>query len=304
MARVKVGGSSGGILSDDVTSKLSDVAKGKTAVTSDSNDEPGVGTLELTGNAGTGDVLNGATFYNNDLYTKRTGTLRLTGNATAAYVLNGYTFYNTNAKSKITGTMTVNSLLSFSVAVVSGRRVTATWRNPNQAAGRPYSGVYIKYSTSGNPGKGGTQIYKGAGNNTTSGGTSTASFNLPNLRTKYYLSIYPYVTCSAGEMTGNILNATVTTGNTINLTYTSSNTYTIPQGYTQIDIFCVGGGGGGSAGRGPRYDCYAGGGGGSGRTATAKNIAVSAGQTLDVVIGAGGERATSLNDGDGGKNCS
>ena len=296
MARVKVGGSSGGILSDDVTSKLSDVAKGKTAVTSDSNDEPGVGTLELTGNAGTGDVLNGATFYNNDLYTKRTGTLRLTGNATAAYVLNGYTFYNTNAKSKITGTMTVNSLLSFSVAVVSGRRVTATWRNPNQAAGRPYSGVYIKYSTSGNPGKGGTQIYKGAGNNTTSGGTSTASFNLPNLRTKYYLSIYPYVTCSAGEMTGSVLNASVTTGNTINLTYTSSGTYTIPQGYTKMDVFAVGGGGAGAYGRSSSNDGYGSGGGGGGYTKTVKNIVISGGQSLAITVGAGG----STHGGDGG----
>ena len=295
MSKILVGGSSGGIMSDDVTATLADVAKGKTAVTSDSGDEVGTGTLELTGNAGTGDVLKGVTFYNNNLYTKRTGTLTLTGNATAAYVLNGYTFYNTNAKSKITGTMTVNSLLSFSVAVVSGRRVTATWRNPNQAAGRPYSGVYIKYSTSGNPGKGGTQIYKGAGNNTTSGGTSTASFNLPNLRTKYYLSIYPYVTCSAGEMTGNILNATVTTGNTINLTYTSSNTYTIPQGYTKIDIFCVGGGGGGEYGMNDSPDFYGGGGGGSGYTTTVKNISVSNGQSLSIVVGAGGSRRYGTN---------
>lgn len=300
MARVKVGGSSGGILSDDVTAKLSDVAKGKTAVTSDSNDEPGVGTLELTGNANTGDVLNGCTFYKNNLYTKLTGTLSLTGNATAAYVLKGYTFYNTNAKSKITGTMTVNSLLSFSVSLNSGRRVLASWGNPRQASGKPYSGVYIRYSTSGYPGKtGGTQIYKGAGNNTSSGATSTTYLTLPNLGTKYYLSIYPYVTCSAGEMTGDVHNAQVTTGNTISQTFTSSTTYTIPQGYTQVDIFCVGGGGGGSSGRGPKYDCYAGGGGGSGRTTTVKNIGVSAGQVLTITVGAGGTSVSEYYDGDG-----
>ena len=255
----------------------------------------------MTGNAGTGDVIKGVTFYNNNPHSKQTGTLGLTGNATVGYVYSGKTFYSNNPKSKLTGTLSCNSISNFTVSVNSGRRVLCSWKNPTAATGKPYSGVYIRYSTSGNPGKtGGTQIYKGSGSNTISGGTSTTYINLPNVGTRYYLSIYPYVTCSAGEITGNILNAQVTTEATQTKIFTSSTTYTIPQGYTQIDIFCVGGGGGGSAGRGPRYDCYAGGGGGSGRTATAKNIAVSAGQTLDVVIGAGGERATSLNDGDGG----
>ena len=284
MSKILVGGSSGGIMSDDVTATLADVAKGKTAVTSDSGDEVGTGTLELTGNAGTGDVLKGVTFYNNNLYTKRTGTLALTGNATAAYVLKGYTFYNTNAKSKITGTMTVNSLLSFSVSLNSGRRVLASWGNPRQASGKPYSGVYIKYSTSGYPGKGGTQIYKGAGSNTTSGATSTTYLTLPNLSTTYYLSIYPYVTCSAGEMTGNVLNATVTTGSTITQTFTSSTTYTIPAGYTKIDLFAVGAGGA-TQSQYSQYDEHRSGGGGGGYTVTKKGIAISDGQNLNIVIG-------------------
>ena len=300
MSKILVGGSSGGIMSDDVTATLADVAKGKTAVTSDSGDEVVTGTLELTGNAETGDVLSGVTFYNNNLYTKRTGTLTLTGNATAAYVLSGYTFYNTNAKSKITGTMTVNSLLSFSVAVISGRRVTATWQNPIQAAGRPYSGVYIKYSTSGYPGTGGTQIYKGVGSNAASGGISTATFDLPNVGTTYYLSLYPYVTTSDGEYLGGVLNAQVTTGNTITNTYTSSTIVSVPTGYTLADIFCVGGGGGSSDGRGPTASCAGGGGGGGGMTATVLNVAVSAGQSLAVIVGAGGAVSTSSNNGNGG----
>lgn len=290
MSKILVGGSSGGIMSDDVTATLADVAKGKTAVTSDSGDEVVTGTLELTGNAETGDVLSGVTFYNNNLYTKRTGTLTLTGNATAAYVLSGYTFYNTNAKSKITGTMTVNSLLSFSVAVISGRRVTATWQNPIQAAGRPYSGVYIKYSTNGYPGTGGTPIYKGVGSNAASGGISTATFDLPNVGTRYYLSIYPYVTTSAGELLGGVLNAQVTTGGEISYTYTSSTIVTVPQGYTQADIFCVGGGGKGEEGINDAPDFYGGGGGGSGYTKTVKNVAVSVGQSLAIVIGAGSSK--------------
>lgn len=205
-------------------------------------------------------------------------------NAVAAHILNGETAWvNGN---RITGAMTVNSLLSFSVAVISGRRVTATWQNPIQAAGRPYSGVYIKYSTSGYPGTGGTQIYKGPGSNTSSGGTSTATFDLPNLGTRYYLSIYPYVTTSAGELLGGVLNAQVTTGNTIINTYTSSTIVSVPTGYTLADIFCVGGGGGGGMGH-RTSDAYGGGGGGGGYTKTVKNIAVSAGQSLTITVGAG-----------------
>ena len=214
-------------------------------------------------------------------------------NAVAAHILNGETAWvNGN---RITGAMTVNSLLSFSAAVVSGRRVTATWRNPNQAAGRPYSGVYIKYSTSGYPGTGGTQIYKGVGSNAASGGISTATFDLPNVGTTYYLSLYPYVTTSDGEYLGGVLNAQVTTGGEISYTYTSSTIVTVPQGYTQADIFCVGGGGAGSLGRTDNYDHYGGGGGGGGRTSTAWNVSVSGGQSLAVIIGAGG--ASSGDDG-------
>lgn len=97
-------GSGGGYGSDDCTASLDYVLAGKTAIASDSNDEPG------------------------------------------------------------NGRMTVNSLLSFSCAAYSGRRILAKWQNPKAATGKPYSGVIIRYSTSGYPGKtGGTQIYKGAG---------------------------------------------------------------------------------------------------------------------------------------------
>lgn len=288
MSNVLIGGSSGGAMSDECTATLADVAKGKTAVTKDSDDEIGVGTLELTGNAGTGDVIKGVTFYNNDLYTKRTGTLELTGNATVGYVYSGKTFYSTNPKQKLTGTMTVNSLLSFSVAASSGRRLVATWKNPTAATGKPYSGVYIKYSTSGYPGKGGTQIYKGAGNNTSSGGTSSVNLDMPNLNTTYYFSIYPYVTCSVGEMTGNVLNATRATSGQSVVNITSTRTYTVPYGYSTMDIFCVGGGVGGYPGmEGTGSREWSGSGGGSGYTATKTGIAVSGGQSLSCTIGGG-----------------
>lgn len=66
------------------------------------------GTLILSGNADTSDVLSGKEFYTNDPKTKKRGTLALSGSATAADVLAGKTFYNTDAKSKQGGQMADN----------------------------------------------------------------------------------------------------------------------------------------------------------------------------------------------------
>lgn len=231
------GGSGGGTGSDECTATLDHVLAGETAVTSDSNDEPG------------------------------------------------------------TGRMKVNSLLSFNVAAYSGRRVLAKWQNPKAAAGKPYSGVYIRYSTSGYPGKaGGMQIYKGAGNNTASGAWSQQYLDMPNLNETYYFSIYPYVTCSAGELTGEVINAIVRTAGSFVATITNTKNYTIPEGYTMADIFCVGGGGGGGGGYWFTKEQYqnGGGGGAGGYTATASNIGVAAGQILSCSIGGGGRGNSSL----------
>lgn len=231
------GGSGGGTGSDECTATLDHVLAGETAVTSDSNDEPG------------------------------------------------------------TGRMKVNSLLSFNVAAYSGRRVLAKWQNPKAAAGKPYSGVYIRYSTSGYPGKaGGMQIYKGAGNNTASGAWSQQYLDMPNLNETYYFSIYPYVTCSASELTGEVINAIVRTAGSFVATITNTKNYTIPEGYTMADIFCVGGGGGGGGGYWFTKEQYqnGGGGGAGGYTATASNIGVAAGQILSCSIGGGGRGNSSL----------
>lgn len=249
------GGASGGS-SDECTAKLSDIPTGLKAVTVDSNDEAGVGTMTMT------------------------------GNAQASHVLAGETFYTNNYKTKLTGTMTVNSLLSFSVAAYSGRRVLAKWQNPNQAAGKPFSGVIIRYSTSGYPETtGGTQIYKGAGNNTAAGAWSQTYLDMPALNTTYYFSCYPYVTTVFGVIYGAVRNVTCKTSAVLNKTITASTAYTIPAGYSKMDLFAVGGGGG--TGTGSKYVKY-GNGGASGFTKTVTGITVSPGQTLAVVVGAGG----------------
>ena len=257
MGKVLITQGGGGTLSDECTSTRNEVLKGYTAVTLDSDDEVVEGTLELT------------------------------GDVTEGYVYSGKTFYSNDPKTKLTGTMTVNSLLSFSVAAYSGRRLLATWKNPEAATGKPYSGVYIRYNTGSYPGKtGGTQIYKGAGNNTTSGGSSSVYLDMPALNTTYYFSIYPYVTCSAGEITGDVINATRATSGQSVVSITSSRTYTVPVGYSKMDVFCVGGGQAGTQGK--RSGSYLGGnGGGSGYTKTVKNIAVSSGQSLSITVGYG-----------------
>lgn len=256
MSEVLICGGAGGADSDDCTASANDVLKGKTAIVNGSEDEPIIGTLELT------------------------------GNAIAAYVYTGKTFYNTNPKSKLTGTMTVNSLLSFSVAAYSGKRVLAKWQNPKAAAGKPYSGVYIRYSTSGTPGKtGGTQVYKGYGNNKVSDGISSVYLDMPSLNTLYYFTIYPYATCSAGEMTGEVINTTCKTSGEVTKTFTASQSYTV-YGYTKADIFLVGGGGSGSYGSSNGNN--GGGGAGGGYTLTEKGKSITNGQTLVIVIGAGG----------------
>ena len=221
------GGSGGGTGSDECTATLDHVLAGETAVTSDSNDVPGVGRMK------------------------------------------------------------VNSLLSFNVAAYSGRRVLAKWQNPAAAPGKPYSGVYIRYSTSGYPGKaGGVQIYKGAGNNTASGAWSQQYLDMPNLNETYYFSTYPYVTCSAGELTGEAINAIVRTAGSFIAIITNTKNYTIPEGYTMADIFCVGGGGAGGI-QGLSNGENGGGGGGGGYTATSLNIGITAGQILNCSVGSG-----------------
>lgn len=70
-------------VSDDITAVRNDVLKGKTAVTSDSDDEIVEGTLELTGNAAPGNVETGKTFYSTNAHTRQTGALRNVTNDTS-----------------------------------------------------------------------------------------------------------------------------------------------------------------------------------------------------------------------------
>lgn len=90
------------------------------------------------------------------------------------------------------GKLTSNSILNFNAAIYSGRQVRLRWQNPYVAAGKPFRGVFINYSTSPNPGYGGTRIYTGYGSNTAAGGWSEVIVTLPSYSTTYYFSCTAY----------------------------------------------------------------------------------------------------------------
>lgn len=69
------GSGGGGAGSDDCTGTAAELLKGYTGILKGSDDEPVPGTLELTGNAQAGHVLNGETFYTNNAKSKQTGTM-------------------------------------------------------------------------------------------------------------------------------------------------------------------------------------------------------------------------------------
>ena len=74
-------------------------------------------------------------------------------------------------------------------------------------------------------------------------------------------------------------------------TITASGTWKVPNDVYSIDIFCVGGGGGGGRGRSYTNEdehAVGGGGGAGGHTTTEIGVKVTPGESLTIVIGAGG----------------
>lgn len=150
-------GGGGGVSSDELTATAGDVLKGKTAVTSDSNDEIITGTLELTGNAGTGDVVASKTFYTTNPKSKQTGTLAdkngTTQSATASLdntnsrlqmTIPATGRYNTSSK-LYTAFSSIASLIGLTAAkLANGQKVlglTGTYKGlGNATAGQVLSG--------------------------------------------------------------------------------------------------------------------------------------------------------------------
>lgn len=215
-----------------------------------------------------------------------TGTATSDANATAGRIYNGYTAYVNGAK--VTGTMTCNSILNFNAQAYSTSQILLQWQNPYAATGRPFSGVFINYSTGGYPGTGGTRIYTGYGNNAASGGWSQAIVSMPSAGTGYYFSCTAYCSCNAGDLWGNTIHAYAATTAHGSINFTYSQIWTVPAGVRVVDVCCVGGGSGGG-GKGGSGRIYAGGGGGAGGYVNNwYGIGVTPGQNIGITVGAGG----------------
>lgn len=286
-------GGGGGIGSDELSVTKEYVLSGKTYVGTDTDDEIGVGIMENNGSTANQSLNAGGAFtvkkgYHSQAFNVTANNLasQTSGTASAWQILSGQTAWvNGN---KLTGTMSVGSILSFSAAAYSTTQILLQWQNPYAASGRPFSGVFINYSTDGYPGYGGTRIYTGYGNNATPGGWSQVIVTMPAMGTNYYFSATAYASGSPSDMWGNTLNAVAATTARGQQAFTSSTIFTIPEGIRNIDIFCVGGGGGGGAGD-KIAPANAGGGGGAGYTTYQKAIPVAPGQQINIVVGAGGE---------------
>lgn len=288
--RINFGGG-GGIDPDELNALPEHVLTGKSFGGSGS-DEPQTGNMPNRGavtqalNAGGSYTIPNGYHNGSGKITANSLASQTSATATAGYIYNGKTAWVNG--SKITGNMTVGSILNFSAAAYSTTQILLKWQNPYAATGKPFSGVFINYSTGGYPGMwGGTRIYTGAGNNTASGGWSQVIVNMPAAGTGYYFSCNTYCTCSAGDFYGNTLNAYAVTVAHGQYNFTQSQSWALPTGVYSIDIFCVGGGGGGGSGQDAMVG-NGGGGGGGGYTSTVKNIAVTPGQVANITVGGGG----------------
>lgn len=139
MGKVLITGSgSAGAGSDECTTTRSEVLKGYTAITSDSDDEVVEGTLELIGDAADSQVLAGKTYYNTNPKIKRTGIMVNHGAVSQALDAGGsYTvpsgYHNGSGKvtanslsSQTSGTSTAAQILSPYTAWVNGSKLTGS----------------------------------------------------------------------------------------------------------------------------------------------------------------------------------
>ena len=294
MARISIpGGGAGGLDPDELTAVAADVRKGKIAGVKGS-DDPVTGTLDIpAANILAGKNIGGVA-----------GTATSDANAYAERIYSGHTAYvNGN---KITGNMTCNSILNFNAQAYSTSQILLQWQNPYAAAGKPFTGVHIKYSTSGYPGTGGTAIYTGYGNNAAAGGWSQAIVNMPAAGTGYYFSCIAYASFFFNGVEqwvlGNTMNAYAATTAHGSATFTWSQTWTVPAGVRVVDICCVGGGGGGGGGGGrDGGKNIFGGGGGGGYVSNSYGVVITPGEQISVLVGAGGVKSGYNNAGNGGR---
>ena len=208
-------------------------------------------------------------------------TIKGDANLVPAKILTGNTIFGVAGNGTgVNNCAQISGLAGVFGSTVQGR-VTLNWTNPTDGL---FKGVRIIYKAGSYPAHptDGSFFYDSNG---ADGPASTAAVNLTEGIT-YYFRAFAYTYLNATRIYTTTTAGAQVTGMPYRTqgaqTFTSSGTFTVPANVTTIDIFC---GGGGASGM---HKYGAGGGGGAGYTATKKNHAVTPGQQLAVVIGAGG----------------
>lgn len=182
-----------------------------------------------------------------------------------------------NFKTNVINYFGIGSVTNFSVAQYSSQTLLFTWANPSWGM---WSGIRIVGKQSGWPSNAedGTVKWDSASGWLTSGWIATGT---------WYFRAWNYVTTSSERWYGGYSQASIYNNNISgNATFTYSQSWTVPTAVRQIQYFIVGGGGGAYIGSSNKSSRYSNGGGG-GYTATGY-ANVTPGQTLNIVVGAGG----------------
>ena len=196
----------GGTSSAEVTATKANVLAGTTTITSDSNDQIVEGTMPNIG--AVSQSLNcGGTFSIPQGYHNGSGIItandlasQTPGNVSASQILSSYTAWSNGIQ--VTGSLAVTSAISFKTATLSASSIRISWTNPSKGA---YSGVKIRYSTSGYPGvSGGTLVYTGTGSSASPGGSSYVDITGLNLGTTYYFTCTSYATGIGDGLSNNV----------------------------------------------------------------------------------------------------
>lgn len=279
---IHFGGGGGGDL-DQITITPEDVRKGKIAVNSDG--DAFEGKLESYNNWTKSGVAAGesvdipAGIYVSGKVVTTSLKDQTPANAGAAQILSGYSgWVNGN---KTNGNYAPDAAYGFSAWQHSNGKAIVTWSRPG--GNKRWTGVVICYRTDREP----SNCFDGTNFTTSSDISATNNVGITSGTVYFcaqsFIQLDPIGRIYSGA-TKFRCNMSLIQGNE---RFTYSRQWTVPSGVYSVECFLVGGGGGGSG----TYDddrSEASNGGGGGRT-TRSSISVTPGETLQVVVGSGGE---------------
>lgn len=221
--------------------------------------------------------------------------LKANGVYTVRYSNGNFILQGSSSISKSAQISNLNAISNFSTSL----KIEVSWTNPSDGK---FKGVRIVYKAGSYPSGpyDGTLAYQ---NTTGTASTNATIASGINRGTTYYFRAFAFTyqgdkfaftTSTVGAQTSVL--ATQPQGI---VNFTTSQTWTVPTNVTSIDIFLAGGGGGGGIYGSVGGSSGGGGGGGGGYTKNYYKIPVTPGQSIPVVVGAGGEKASTYSNSGG-----